>query len=304
MARAPSSSGRSSTASGLEARTQRLNTLLAAPSGLWLLLFFLVPLAVMVLHSFWYVESFQIIREFTLDNYVQALTRPVYRQALIGSFIVGVATAAVCSAIAFALAWAVRFHTSKYRDLILLLIVVASIGSYLARIYSWRSILGSSGLVDFILVSLGLTDAPIDWLIFNRFAVVVALVNLFLPFAFLPIYANLLSIRPEVIEASRVLGAGPVRSFVKVSLPMASTGLVISFIYVLIFATADFAAPAFLGGPRGIVTSELIAQQFGTSFNWPLGAALALLYMVILGAVVGLLAIVANRRTARMRAGA
>lgn len=288
-------------APGLEARTRRANTLLALPSGFWLLAFFVVPLLVMALHSVWHVESFQIIRGFTLENYLQALTEPVYRQALTGSFIVGVSTAAVCVAIALPLAWAVRFHTSKYRDLLLLLIVVASVGSYLARIYSWRSILGSSGVINYFLVSLGVTDAPLDFLIFNRFAVVIALVNLFLPFAFLPIYASLLSVEPAVLEASRVLGAGPIKSFWKVGLPLSSTGLVISFIYVLIFATADFAAPAFLGGPEGIVTSQVIAQQFGVAFNWPLGAALAVLYMVILGAIVGLLATLVMRRTRRMR---
>ena len=93
----------------------------------------------------------------------------------------------------FALAWAIRFHVRRGRDLLLLVIVISSIGSYLARLYAWRSILGGNGIVNYTLQRVGVIDQPLDWLIFNRFAVILTLTNVFLPFAFLPIYANLLA---------------------------------------------------------------------------------------------------------------
>lgn len=279
----------------------RLSAALAAPFGVWLVAFFLVPSGIMLMYSFWRVDLFQVVRESSLDNYRDVFTTPLYRQALVGSFILGAVTAAVSTTAAFALAWAVRFHTTRYRELLLILVVSASVGSYLARIYAWRSILGAEGLIDYSLSSIGLTDEPLSFLIFNRGAVIVALVNLFLPFAFLPIYASLLTIQPEVLKASRVLGAGRLTTFRKITLPLASTGLVISFLYVLIFATADFAAPSFLGGKQGVVAAQLIADQFGTTFNWPLGSALAVVYVLILGLLVGLLAWYAARRTRRIQ---
>ena len=275
------------------------DSILAAPFGLWLLVFFIIPTGIMIVYSFWSMETFQVLREFSLENYVKVLENPLYRRALVGSFVVGLTTATICSCMAFALAWAVRFHTEKHRELLLILIVAASVGSYLARIYSWRSILGSGGLVDFALTSINMTEDSGQVLMFNRFPVILALVNLFLPFAFLPIYASLLTIKPEVIQASRVLGAGPFVTFFRVSLPLAATGLAISFLYVLIFATADFAAPAFLGGQQGVVAAQLIADQFGTTFNWPLGSALAITYVLILGAIVGVSAAYANYRSRR-----
>jgi spermidine/putrescine transport system permease protein len=147
---------------------------------------------------------------------------------------------------------------------------------------------------------IGVIDDPLSFLIFNRFAVVLALTNIFLPFAFLPIYGNLLAIRPEVLEAGRVLGAGPITNFRRVIFPLASTGLLISFIYVFIFATGDFATPAFLGGPGGVVAARLIADQFGAVFNWPLGAALSFVYMLVLGLIAGVLALVVTRRARRI----
>jgi spermidine/putrescine transport system permease protein len=276
--------------------------LLAWPLAIWLLLLVAAPGAVFVLYSFWRVEEFQIAREFTLDNYREIIKGDLFWNALADSLLIGGTTAAVCCVLGFALAWAIRFHVRRGRDLLLLVIVISSIGSYLARLYAWRSILGGNGIVNYTLERVGAIDQPLDWLIFNRFAVILTLTNVFLPFAFLPIYANLLSLRPEVLEAGRVLGASPLTNFRRVILPLASTGLVVSFIYVFIFATGDFATPLFLGGPTGGVVANLIATNFGRVFNWPLGAAISLVYMVVLGVVVGLLAWYVARRTRRLAA--
>lgn len=268
----------------------------------WLAAFFLLPLAGLVLYSFWRVQAFQIVREVSFENYRRVFATPVNRRALVDSLIIGITTGAVTVGLALPLAWAIRFHAHKHRNRLVGLILVASMGSYLARIYSWRSILGSEGLINWILVRTGILGSPIEALIFNRFSVIIALVHLFLPFAFLPIYASLLSVSPSVLEAGRVLGAGPTRTFIRIGFPMASPGLVISFIYVLIFATGDFAAPAFLGGAEGLVAAQVIVVQFSGVYNWPLGAAMAVVYMVLLALISAVLGTYAIRRTRQMQA--
>jgi spermidine/putrescine transport system permease protein len=276
------------------------NVLLTLPLTLLLLALVGVPAAVFLLYSFWQVESFSIVHDFTTENYRLVFADASYRPIFVNSLTVGALTAIACCLFGFALAWAVRFHAGRARNVLVVAIVVASVGSYLARLYAWRSILGAEGVVNYTLDKLGVIDDPLGFLIFNRFAVIVTLTNVFLPFAFLPIYANLLSIRPEVLEAGRVLGAGPIANFRRVILPLSLTGLTISFAYVLIFATGDFAASAFLGGPTGVVTARVIADQFGIAFNWPLGAALAFVYVFALAAIVGALAVYAARRAKRI----
>jgi spermidine/putrescine transport system permease protein len=274
---------------------------LVAPLTIWVALFLLVPAAIFAAYSVWHVESFQIVHDYTLVNYRDVFTGSLYRQSLWNAFLIGTLTASICSVAAFALAWAVRFHTSRWRDAIVLAIVISSVSSYLARLYAWRGILGHDGVVNFSLEKAGVTDAPLSFLIFNRFAVVIALVHIFLPFAFLPIYSSLLEIRPETLQAARVLGAGPVRTFVRVAFPLASVGFAISFAYVFIFATGDYAVPTFLGGPGSIVAARVIADQFGTVFNWPLGAALSFVYIALLAALLGTFAWATTRRARRLR---
>ena len=273
---------------------------LALPLTVWTVLFVAVPGVIFVVYSFWQVESFQIVHDYSWSNYHAVFTDELYRQSLWNAFLIGTITATVTCCIAFPLAWAVRFHTSRHRDLIVLLIVISSVSSYLARLYAWRSILGADGAINYTLERVGLIHAPLGFLIFNRFAIVLALVHIFLPFAFLPIYSSLLAIRPEVLQAGRVLGAGPVTNFRRVAFPLASTGFAISFGYVLIFATGDYAVPAFLGGPQGVVAARVIADQFGAVFNWPLGAALSLAYMAFLAIFLGVFMWLTTRRARRL----
>jgi spermidine/putrescine transport system permease protein len=273
--------------------------ILAGPLSLWLCALVAVPMGIFLVYSFWQVKNFQIVHTFWWGNY-RAAVGSLFLGAVETSLIIGLSTAVLSCAGAFALAWVVRFRIRRGRNLALLAIVAVSTGSYLARIYSWRSVLGTNGLINSGLSSIGVIKQPLGFLIFDRFAIVTALTSLFLPYAFLPIYANLLAIDPEVIEAGRVLGAGPLTNFRRVIFPMTSVGLVISFIYVMIFATGDFAIPTFLGGATGLPAAEVIQNQFGSSFNWPLGAAMSFVYMAILGAIAGVLAVYAGRKSRRM----
>lgn len=277
-----------------------LSTLaLAAPMTVWLAALVAAPLGILVVYSFWRVTAFQIVHVYSFVNYGASFSH-VFLRALENSLVIGLSTASITCAISFALAWAVRFRVQRGRNLLLLAIVAASAGSYLARIYAWRGILGAQGAINSLLTAAHLTHAPLGFLIFNRGAVVIALVNLFVPYAFLPIYANLLAVEPETLEAGRVLGAGPIRNLLYVALPLTSVGLASSFVYVLIFATGDFAIPTFLGGPTGLPAAQVIQSQFGEVFNWPLGAAMAIVYLLVLGGISALVAVYAGRRSRRL----
>jgi spermidine/putrescine transport system permease protein len=276
-----------------------LNLGLALPLGIWLAALFAAPAVIFLLYSFWRVEAFRIVHRYGLANYRVAFGG-AYLHSVANSLIIGVTVATLSCVLAFALAWAVRFRVGRGRNIILLAVVAASAGSYLARIYSWRSILGASGVINSALASLGLADHPLGWLIFDRFAVIVALTNLYVPYAFLPIYVNLLNLDAEVVQAGRVLGAGPLTNLRRVIVPIASTGLVTSFLYVLIFATGDFAIPTFLGGPTGVPAAQAIQNQFSTNFNWPLGAAMSFVYMAVLGTIAAVLLVVGARSSRRL----
>jgi spermidine/putrescine transport system permease protein len=275
-------------------------SLLIVPLTLAVLLFVAVPGGIFLVYSFWHVEVFSIVHDFTWANYREVFSGGLYRHSLWNAFLIGGLTTAFCCTIAFALAWAVRFHAGRWRDVVVVLIVISSVSSYLARLYAWRSILGRDGLVNYSLEKIGAIDAPLGFLIFNRFAIVIALVHIFLPFAFLPIYSSLLQLDEETLEAGRVLGAGPIRNFFKVAFPLASTGFAVSCIYVFIFATGDYAVPTFLGGPGGVVAARVIADQFGAVFNWPLGAALSFAYLLLLASLLGAFTWLITRRARRV----
>lgn len=274
-------------------------SILVAPLTLAILLFVALPGAIFLVYSFWHVEDFAIVHDFTWANYREVFSDGLYRQSLWNAFLIGALTTAICCTIAFALAWAVRFHAGRWRNAVVALIVVSSVSSYLARLYAWRSILGRDGLVNYTLEKIGAIDTPLEFLIFNRFAIVIALVHIFLPFAFLPIYSSLLQLDEETLEAGRVLGAGPIRNFSKVAFPLVSTGVAVACVYVFIFATGDYAVPTFLGGPGGVVAARVIADQFGSVFNWPLGAALSFVYLLILAALLGAFTWLITRRGRR-----
>lgn len=276
--------------------------LLVLPLAGWGALFLALPSLMFFAYSFWRIELFAIVPDWGLQNYAEILgSGHGYWHIIVNSLWVGLTTAALTCVLAFLLAWAVRFHFPRHANVIVLAIVVSSVGSYLARLFSWRSILGGNGLIAYFTSSLGLGTGLGEALIFNRGTIILVLTNLFLPFAFLPIYANLLTVEREVLEASRMLGAGPLRTFVRVALPLSAAGLTTSLIYVFVFASGDFAVAAFLGGPQGTVVARAIGDLFITTLNWPLGAALTIVYVVVLAAFVGPLAWFAARTARRIR---
>lgn len=265
------------------------------PALLFLLVFLVGPVAVFFAFSFWTVDGFDLAPTWTLSNYADALTDPIYQQLFWQTLVTAGTAALVTTVIAYAFAHALRFHLMAYQELLLLLVVVALFSGYLVRIYAWRTILGDSGVINQVLVTLGFIAEPLSFLLFSRVATIIVLVNFLVPLAILPIYAALQNVRSEEIEAARDLGASAAGAWWRVTLPLAWGGVFAAFALTFIIAGGDYVTPQLVGGTSGGMIGRSIASTFGTAFNWPLGAALSFLTLAFVLALLGVLRFASGR---------
>ncbi|MBL4929434.1 ABC transporter permease [Fuscibacter oryzae] len=258
-------------------RRQRSGLALAAPTAVFLVIFFVVPAAVLLVYSFWISRSFQITPTLTLSNYLRALGNAGMWLSMWNGVWIGAWTAVFSVALSFPVAWYIAYRTRS--NAILYAVLLSWFSSYLVRIYAWRTILGTSGLINSTLMQLGMIDQPLSFLIFSRTAVIVTLVHLFVPFTLLLLLSALRNVRTDYLEAARDLGASWRQSFLRVVVPMAYKGIVGSFMFTFILAAGDFISPQLLGGREGVTTGLLISNQFRQTGNWSFGAALAFILL-------------------------
>lgn len=250
-------------------------------------LFFVVPLGLLIAYSFFEADPFAytIHAAFTFANYAAAASTSLYRDLILRTVELGLIVAAVVVVLGYVFAYIATFTFPRYRELLLFLMVASIFGGYLVRIYAWRAIMGDQGLINSLLLSVGLIHKPLRFLIFSQFAVVVALVNFLLPFGVLPLFSAMQNIPRETIEAARNLGAGPWAVFRTILLPLTSTGVRIAFAFAFVLASGDYVTPQLLGGTNGLLIGNAISDQFTIQFNWPLGCALAIAMLLIALAV-------------------
>jgi spermidine/putrescine transport system permease protein len=251
--------------------------------GIWLL----APAVYLFAKSFTANVGFlQTEARISLSSYVQAMTGDLYRDAAINSLVVGGLAAVICTAAAYPAAFFLSFVASRRRrDLLLFGIVVSSFTSHLVRVYAWRTILGRNGVVNWTLERAGIVDAPISWLLFSRWAVLVGLVSAYLPIAILIVAVSMQNVRYEVIESARDLGAGSLRAFAKIILPLTSAGATGCLVFTFILAASDYIVPELLGGDKTPTIAGVIADQFLQIGNFPLGAALSFLLLLTFAVV-------------------
>jgi spermidine/putrescine transport system permease protein len=257
-----------------------------APALVYFLLLFVGPLLVLVVFSFFTFRDLRWHAELNLGNYVDALTDPAYRTILLRTVTVAAATTVAVLAIAYPFTYVITFVLPRRRQVLYFLVLVTLFGSYLVRIYAWRTILGREGLINATLTGVGLIPEPLDILLSSPLAVGIALTNFLLPLAVLPIYASMQNVSPSLLEAARDLGAGPIRVMRQVALPLTMPGVRVAAAFTFIAAAADFATPALLGGASGRMAGGAIVREFGQTLDWPLGAALAVTLVAVLVLVV------------------
>lgn len=254
------------------------------PATGFFLVFFVVPLAILFAMSFWTQDGFERIPGFDLANYLKATTSRLYPAVLLRTILVGFVTAAIVVPIAYALAWLMRFTFERRGRLILGVVLISLFSGYLVRIYAWRTILGTEGLLNAALLQLGLISEPITALIFSPWAVMIVLVGLLLPLAVLPIWSAMTNVGRDHVEGARDLGATGLRLHRTIILPMVLPGVGTAFALSFVLAAGDFVVPTMVGGAQGgTMVGNLIANEFrGSGADWPMGAALAFVIMGLL----------------------
>lgn len=253
---------------------------LISPTFLYAFILLLLPIAVVIAHSFWTQDYLTIDRSFTLDNYRQAVGEPIYRDLLMRSMFVSLAVSVATVVLAYPIAYYISFHGGRHKNLWLFVIMVPFWTSYLLRVMAWKVILGYQGVLNTGLMGIGVIDEPSTAFLYNTSAVVIALTHAWAAFAILPIFVSLEKIDRSLLEAAKDLGDGPVRSFLRVTLPLSMPGVTAAILIVMIPTVGDYVTPRLVGGTEGIMIANAIQSQFGRAANWPLGAALSVTTMV------------------------
>ena len=280
-------------------RDETKGMVLIAPPFIYAVLLLAAPLAAIVLFSFWTQDFMTIDRSFTLSNYREAFTDPLYMELLSRSLRISLSVTAITVVLAFPVAYFVSFYVAPERkSLWLFLITIPFWTSYLIRVFLWRVILAYDGPVNGTLVGLGVIDEPLAWILYSANSVVITLAHAYAPFAILPIFVSLEKIDRSLHEAGRDLGENRVMVFLRVTLPLAMPGVLAAVLIVFIPTIGDYVTPRLVGGSDGTMIANMIQTQFMRLNNAPMGATLSVLAMLMVG-FVSLVMILGTLRWAR-----
>jgi len=252
------------------------------PPLLWVTVFLLVPYAILFCYSFWSVSPAQtILHNWNLQNYLQLVRNPIYVQVLLRSMRIAASVTVFALLLGYPLAYYLSFHAAKRKDLLYQLVIIPLWASYLVRGYAWKTILGSDGVLNGFLQYLHITHKPVEFFLYSPFAVIITLTHIYTPFTLLPIYASLEHIPRNLVEASHDLGSSPWSTFRRVILPLSLPGVLAGATFAFVLTLGDFLAPLLVGGPSGIMISNVVVSLFGAAYNWPLGAAISFCMMLL-----------------------
>ncbi|MEM1079857.1 MAG: ABC transporter permease [Pseudomonadota bacterium] len=258
---------------------------LMSPALLVLTIGIAVPFVILIAMSLWTRDGFGFDTTLTTANYARSWSEPIFGTLMARSFwISGVATV-VTVLLCYPMAYYVAFHVHRNKMLWIILMTLPFWTSYLLRVFAWRVILGYEGVINSGFLALGWIEAPLEFLLYSQTAVIITLAHAWAAFAILPLYVSLEKIDRSLLEAATDLGDGPVRRFLRVTLPLSLPGVISAFFLIFIPTTGDYITPALLGGPDGVMIGNLIQLQFGPVNNWPMGAALSIVLMLWIAAI-------------------
>ncbi len=270
---------------GIEARERRAPWLLLSPALTAITLLLIVPLMFIAVYSFWLrTATGADTPGFHLDNWHEALTDSFYRDILISTLRVAAITTAVCALMGYPAAYFIARSRGNKAILLLLLMLPFWI-SYIIRTMSWINILGVSGALNSALMAMGVISEPLQML-YNETTVILGLVHFLLPFMVLNIYVSLDGVDETLEDAARSLGATRWRAFLEVTLPLSLPGLAAGGLLCFVLGAGTYITPLVLGGPRDAMFANLVFEAIITQLNWPLGSALSLMLLAVLGALV------------------
>ena len=259
-----------------------------------------IPILAMGLMSFWQQTGHMSFdTSGTLQNYVEALTRDMYQVLFLRSLGISGLTTIATVVMAFPLAYFIAFYVKRHKMVWIILVTLPFWTSYLLRVFAWKVILGYNGAVNSGLISLGVIDEPLTFLMYNPTAVVITLTHAWATVAILPIYVSLEKIDRSVLEAATDLGDSPFIRFFRVVLPLALPGILAASVLIFIPTVGDYVTPSLVGGSDGYMIANVIQFQFGRGSNWPSGAAISLTSMTIVAVLVIAFAWTARRLSGR-----
>lgn len=248
-----------------------------------LAVFLLLPLILVAIYSVYSTDPITGLMQpdFTLTNYARIVSSPIYRKIFLRTLEIALLCTGIALLIAYPMAYTVGTLVPRERQtLLLFLVIIPFWTSYIVRTYGWIGILQSGGFLNSVLSLIPGVEGGID-VLYSRPAVVIGFVHVFLPLMILPIYASARNLDYRLIEASYDLGASPWRTFVRVALPLTMPGVVAGATLFFLATFGAFVTPQLLGGTADLMIGNVITDQFGEAFNWPFGAALSVVMLLI-----------------------
>jgi spermidine/putrescine transport system permease protein len=270
----------------------RLATLgLLSPPLLWLAIFFVIPLGVVALYSVGALSLFRTDVGMSFHDWARFLRgESVYMSLFWKSIRMALTVSVIVVTLAYPLGYFLALVAGKRKYVLLLLVIVPFLTSYLLRVLAWRVILGSEGVINTLLYSVGLREPndPVPWLIYSQFTVILVLVYVWVPFVALPIFVSLENLDTSMLEAGTDLGANRWGVFWRVTLPLSLPGIGAAFVFVFIPTIGEFVTPSLVGGTRGTMFGNAISSLFINGLDWQTGSVLALFLVAVVGVLLAI----------------
>jgi len=279
----------------LRKRGMRGRALVVAVPSLWLLLFFVVPFLIVLKISFaetaysvppytplidWSGEQVLALKLY-LSNYAFLLEDPLYFNAYVNSVKVAAISTILCLLIGYPMAYGIARASPAWRNVLLMMIILPFWTSFLLRVYAWIGMLRTDGVINDILLFIGIIDQPLVMLQ-TDIAVYIGIVYSYLPFMVLPLYANLEKMDLTLLEAAADLGSRPAKAFLRITLPLSLPGIIAGCMLVFIPAVGEFVIPALLGGPDSLMIGRVLWDEFFANRDWPVASAVAIAMLLLL----------------------
>lgn len=248
-------------------------TLALTPSFIVWAGLFAAPMLWLFVVSFWRIRQYRLVTDTTLDNYLLAVGE--YRHAIVFTVVIAAIVALITTVFAFALGYLIRFRAGRWGTPLLFVALTTLFGGYLVKIYAWKALLGTDGILNLALLEMRVIAEPLPWLLYSPVAIVITLVHFLLPYALLSINASLRGVADAPIDAARDLGAGSLRILATVILPQCQRGVLTAFGLSFFLSAGDYVTPQLVGGPNSFMVGNFIQSQFMNRMNAPVGGALA-----------------------------
>jgi len=260
---------------------------------IWLVLFFFIPLAIIfkisISVSEWGMPPYQDIFvnkdgfkiNITLENYIYILSDFYYIRSFLNSILLALIATFFCILIGYPLAFYIATSDIKLRNILLVLVIIPFWSSFLLRVYAWKIILQNNGILNLILLKIGIISEPLQ-LLYNQYAVIMGIVYTYLPLMILPLYGYLNKFDLNLIDASKDLGVNRIKSFFRVILPLSLPGIIAGSLLVFIPVVGEFIIPEMLGGSDKLYYGKILWEEFFVNRNWPGASALAFAGIIVL----------------------